>query len=375
MRTTLAATLCPPGPPTPGWVVLDDGIIADMGSGAVGAGPGVVDLGDALVVPGFLDLQVNGVGDVDFAHANAPAWQQARAALLRRGTTAFCPTLVTAPLDAYGRRLAQIAATRASGTVGAAILGVHLEGPFLGRAPGAHPVELLGPADPAWLSDLLDAHPGLVAIVTLAPEADPECAATRLLAERGIVVALGHSTVSYDDARAAADAGASVVTHLFNAMGPFHHREPGLTGAALTDARLTPTVIADLVHVHPAALQIVVAAKRSVALVTDAVAVRSGTVGAVSISEDGAARLPDGTLAGSTLMLDQAVRNVVALGLPVARAVEMAATVPAEILGLTDRGRLTPGGRADLVALDPTSLEVRAVWLAGEMVHGDLASG
>ncbi|HEX6311390.1 MAG TPA: amidohydrolase family protein, partial [Acidimicrobiia bacterium] len=199
-------------------------------------------------------------------------------------------------------------------------------------------------------------------MVTLAPEADPELAATRLLTERGVVVALGHSTASYDAAGRAAAAGATVVTHLFNGMGPFHHREPGLAGAALTDGRLTPTVIADLVHVHPAALRLAIGAKRSVALVTDAVA--SGDVAADAV------RLPDGTLAGSTLTLAGAVANVVALGVSVERAVEMAATVPAEVLGRGERGRLAAGRRADVVALDPRSLAVRTVWLAGERVVG-----
>lgn len=370
MTTTVAATLCRPSPPEAGWLVIDDGVVVDVGSGTVGAGAGVVDLGDALLVPGFLDLQVNGVGDVDFAHADGPAWQRARAALLHVGTTGFCPTLVTAPLDSYEPVLTRVASVRAAGHDGAAILGVHLEGPFLGATPGAHPVDLLRPADPAWLARLLDTHPGLVTVVTLAPEADRDLAATRLLARRGVVVALGHSTASYDDAVAAADAGASVVTHLFNAMGPFHQREPGLIGAALSDPRLTPTLIADLVHVHPAALRLATAAKRSLALVTDAVAVGAATADTASPDRDGVPRLPDGTLVGSRLTLDRAVRNVVGLGVPVERAVEMATTVPADILELTDRGRLAPGRRADFVALDPTTLAVRSVWLDGQRVVG-----
>jgi N-acetylglucosamine-6-phosphate deacetylase len=330
----------------------------------------VVDLGDALVVPGFLDLQVNGVNEVDLAHADGPAWQWARATLLRRGTTGFCPTRVSAPLDSYEAWLARVAAGRDSGTRGAAILGVHLEGPFLGGAPGAHPVDLLRPADPAWLDRVLDVQPGLVTMMTLAPEADPDLAATRLLARRGVVVALGHSTASYDDAAAAADAGATVVTHLFNGMGPFHQREPGLVGAGLTNPRLTPTMIADLVHVHPAVLRLAIAAKRSLALVTDAVAVGTGTADTARPDRDGVPRLPDGTLVGSTLTLDRAVRNVVGLGTPLERAVEMATTIPAAVLGLRDRGRLAPGGRADLVVLDPTTLAVRAVWFEGERVLG-----
>jgi len=373
--TTLAAVLCPPGPPEPGWLTLEGGIITDMGRGAVERGPGVLDLGEAIVVPGFLDLQVNGVGDVDFADEDEDAWQRARTALMRGGTTAFCPTLVTAPLDAYEPMLDRVAAARVAGGKGAEVMGVHLEGPFLGGAPGAHPVELLRPADPAWLGRLLDARPGQIALMTLAPEADPGLVAIRALAARGVVVALGHSTASDAEARAAADAGASVVTHLFNGMGPFHHRAPGLVGAALTDPRLTPTVIADLVHVHPAALRLAIAAKHAVGLVSDAVAVDAGTVGAVGVSGRGdAPRLPDGTLVGSTVTLGGAVRNVVNLGFPLERAIEMATTVPAGILGRHDRGRLWPGSRADLVALDAVSLQVRAVWIGGDLVHGDLAS-
>jgi N-acetylglucosamine-6-phosphate deacetylase len=360
VTTVLAAGgVCRSGAPAPGWIAFADDVIVDAGTGPAPPGRTVVDLGDALLVPGFLDLQVNGTGDVDFATAGPDDWARARRRLLATGTTAFCPTFVSAPRAAYDSALARAQDARAT-PGGADVLGVHLEGPFLGDAPGAHPPELLAPADLGWLEHTLDRHPGLVTMVTLAPEADPGFAATRLLTRADVVVALGHSTASVDQARAAAAAGATVVTHLFNGMQAFHHREPGLVGAALTDERLTPTVIADGVHVHPAALRIAIAAKRSVALVTDSVASVDPTADAV--------RLADGTLAGSTLTLDRAVANVVALGVPVEHAVEMATAVPAAILGLENRGRLAPGCRADVVALDPASLAVRAVWLGGDSV-------
>jgi len=343
----------------PGWVAIDDGAVVEVGTGAARPGPGVVDLGDVLLAPGFLDLQVNGIGDVDLATAGADAWARADDALVRAGTTGYCPTFISAPLDSYDPALER---TRVARQHTDAMLGAHLEGPFLGNAPGAHPRELVRQVDFDWLEHALSTHVDLITVVTLAPEADPGCVAVRLLAERGVVVALGHSTASYDEALAAAAAGATVVTHVFNGMGPLHHREPGLAGAALTDERLTPTLIADLVHVHPAALRLAIAAKRSVALVTDAVAIGDGAF----TRRDGAARLPDGTLAGSTLTLDRAIANVAALGVPVERAIEMATTIPAEVLGLRDRGRLAPGTRADVVALDPASLAVQAVWLAGE---------
>ena len=374
MTTTFVTTrLCPPGPPAPGWFVVEGPVIAEVGWGSPTEGPGSrVDLGDALVVPGFIDLQVNGIGAVDLASTDASGWTAVGQALLRTGTTAYCPTLVSAPLASYPAALARAAEGQEAPETGAAILGVHLEGPFLGGAPGAHPVELLRPADTEWLGMLLDQHPGLIRIVTLAPEADPELAATRLLAARGVVVALGHSTASVEEATAAVDAGATLVTHLFNGMAPFHHRAPGLAGVALTDPRVAASVIADLVHVHAAVLATAIAAKPQLALVSDTVAVGTGAPGDLELVADGtAAGLRDGTLAGSTLTLDRAVRNVVGLGVPVERAVQMTTTIPADVLGIRDRGRLAPGARADLVALDSESLAVREVWVAGERVPRD----
>jgi N-acetylglucosamine-6-phosphate deacetylase len=358
------AALCPPGPPHAGWVAIDDGVIVEVASGDPPAG--ALDLGAALLAPGFVDIQVNGVGDVDFASADGEDWRRAGRAQLAQGVTAYCPTLVSAPLDDYSPALTRVRAARLDGERQRlpSILGVHLEGPFLGGAPGAHPVELLRSVDSQWLRRTLDAFPDLVTLVTLAPEADTDFGGTRLLCARGVRVALGHSTATYEHTLAAVDAGARLVTHLFNAMGALHHREPGLVGAALDDDRLTPTLIADLVHVHPAMLRLAIERKPNIALVTDRVAVPGMRV------TDDAARLPDGTLAGSTLSMDRAVRNAVGLGVPVERAIAMAATIPSTALGLTDRGRIVPGVPADLVALEPTSLAVRAVWLAGELAAG-----
>jgi N-acetylglucosamine-6-phosphate deacetylase len=359
----VAAALCPPGPLQAGWVAIDEGVIVDVGTGSAPAG--AMDLGAAILAPGFVDLQVNGVRELDFASADPDGWRRAGRTQLEEGVTAYCPTLVTMPLDAYPHVLERVRAARldVQNRPLPEIVGVHLEGPFLGGAPGAHPVALLRTADVDWLREILDTFSGLVTLVTLAPEADADLAATRLLHTLGVRVALGHSTASYEEALAAADAGARIVTHLFNGMGPLHHRQPGLAGAALDDDRLTPTLIADLVHVHPAMLRLAIDRKPNVALVTDRVA-----LGGVHVTDNGAARLADGTLAGSTLSMDRAVRNVVGLGVPVERAVEMAATIPSRALGLNDRGRIAPGARADLVALDPDSLAVRAVWLAGELV-------
>jgi N-acetylglucosamine-6-phosphate deacetylase len=330
--------------PSPAWISVDHGRIVATGSGR--APDNAFDLGDAVVAPGFVDLQVNGTGAVDFASASVQEMVDAIDSLIAGGTTGLVPTLCTAPLDAYDAMLTRLRAVRDQRPD--AVLGVHLEGPFLGGAPGAHPVELVRPVDLDWLTKLCDDFGDLIKIVTLAPEADPQGTAIALLTARDIVVALGHSTVDYDGAQAAVARGARLATHLFNGMGPLHHRTPGLAGAALTDTRIVPSVIADFVHVHPAMVKLALDARPDAVLVTDAV-------------PDAATHLPDGTLAGSTLTMASALANVASLGIPPARAIRYATANPARVLGLTDRGRIAPGARADLVALDPTTLAVRRV--------------
>jgi N-acetylglucosamine-6-phosphate deacetylase len=313
---------------------------------------------DIVLAPGFVDLQVNGVDDQDCAARDAD-WDRLDALQLGAGVTTWCPTLVTAPLEDMRARLERVP-DRPS------IAGVHLEGPFLGGKPGAHPRDLLVPLDLDWLRSL----PRSVRIVTLAPELQGAVEATALLVERGVTVSLGHSAATIEEVRACIDAGARMVTHLFNGMPALHHREPGIVGAALTDDRVVAGLIADLVHVHPTAIDVAFRAKPSrIALVTDAVAWRAMRIGRIEISHrDGAPRLPDGTLAGSSLTMDAAIRNVVGeSGVGLADALAAASTTPADLIGLADRGRIAAGARADLVALDG-DLGVRAVWTAGREV-------
>jgi N-acetylglucosamine-6-phosphate deacetylase len=347
----------PIAPGSPGWLAVEGATIVDVGAGRPRRR--VRDAGDDVVlVPALVDLQVNGVDDVDFAVADHAGWERALRTLRRHGVGACLPTFVSAPLADYEERLAFAALARdnASGA-GCDVVGVHLEGPFLGGAPGAHDRSVLVDADTAWVEGALARFPGLVRVVTLAPEADPGLQVTRLLSGQGVVVSLGHTRATYDEALAAIDAGARMATHLFNGMAPFRHREPGLVGAALD--HLVPTVIADLVHLHPAVLRAVVARKREVAVVSDLVAAGGAAGGLV---DDGpVARLDDGTLAGSRTFLDEAVRNLVAVGVTLERAIEMASTIPAEVLGLADRGRLAPGCRADVLVLDRRTLAVRGM--------------
>jgi N-acetylglucosamine-6-phosphate deacetylase len=356
-----------------GTITLDGDHIVSVTEGDA-APAGARDVGDALLAPGFVDLQVNGNADVDFGSSDAASITAALCRLGAQGTTACLPTLVSAPLRRYDGLLDTLRAARDDdgGAAGpaASILGVHLEGPFLGGAPGAHPRDVLIDVDIQWIDQLLQRHGDLVRMVTLAPEADPEHIGSRAFANAGVVVALGHSACSFADAVEAADAGARVVTHLFNGMSGLHHRNPGLAAAALLDERLTPTIIPDLIHVHPALLRLAHASKPDIVAVSDAVAPGAGESGGLRVVErEGAVYLDDGTLAGSVLTMAGALRNLVGIGVPLADAVAMTSTRPADLVGATDRGRLLPGARADIVLLDPDELAVREVLIGGVTVE------
>jgi N-acetylglucosamine-6-phosphate deacetylase len=290
---------------------------------------------------------VNGIGDEDVA--TTEAWDVLDEALLAQGVTSWCPTLVSAPLDAYAAALARIAAA----TTRTTILGAHLEGPFLGDRHGAHPDRFVVPPDLDWA----DALPPVVRLMTVGPEAPGAIELIRRLRDRGVVVALGHTDAGPEVLRAAVDAGATLFTHLWNASGSVSARAPGPIGAALADDRLSISLIADLVHVAPTSLAVALAAKRDrVVLVTDVVAWPSPV--------DGAPTLPDGTIAGSVLTMDRAVRNVAEL-VGLERAVRAASTTPASVIGAVDRGELAVGRRADVVVLDD-ELDVRQTWVGGQ---------
>jgi N-acetylglucosamine-6-phosphate deacetylase len=351
--------------------VLSPGLVEVDGDRITSVVPTTGRVPDRVLAPGFVDLQVNGVDDIDVAAAASPAdWDRLDALLAAQGTTTWLPTLVTAPLEAYEARLDRIAAAADRPDPRPRIAGAHLEGPFLGGAPGAHPRRLVREPDLDWLSAL----PRIVRLVTLGAEVHGAGPAIGGLAARRTVVAIGHSDATLGQATAAVDAGARLVTHGYNAMSGLHHREPGMVGAFLTDDRVAVSLIADGVHVHPAALDVAFRCKPDgrIVLVTDAVAWRAGRVGSIGLTHDGTApRLPDGTLAGSSLTMDAAVAFVVQrVGVSLERAVRAASTTPAALLGLADRGALASGRHADIVALDPTSLRATATWVAGHQIHG-----
>jgi N-acetylglucosamine-6-phosphate deacetylase len=345
---------------TPGVVEIEDGRIARVSPGAAPAG--ALAFPDATLIPGLIDLQVNGGAGVDCLRAGAAAYDTLGRYLAATGVTAYLPTIVSAPLDDMRRagEAAGIAMRRTAATP--EILGVHFEGPYLNPLRrGAHRAQDLRTPDADEMAETVRRLDGALRIVTLAPELEGAETVVRSLAAQGVVVAIGHTDAAFDEVQAAARWGARMVTHLFNAMRGIHHREPGAAGGALVTPSLVLGLIADYAHVHPAVLSLAAhaAGVGRIALVTDAISAAgmgrgSFTLGAQTIDvKDGVPRLPDGTLAGSVLQLHRAVQNfAAAAGVSRRDAVQAASLTPAKLLGLHRRkGRIAPGMDADLVVL------------------------
>ena len=370
----------------PGAPVLEPGYVVTSGDRITAAGQGTppgtpdVELAAGVLVPGLVDLQVNGYFGVEMQAAEPAAWATVAGRLPQTGCTAFLPTFITAPIKRLATALGFVAEylpERRWG--GARVLGVHLEGPFISPARrGAHNRDWIVPPAPGAVGELLAAGAGLVRLVTLAPEVDGGLAAVRQLAGAGVLVSVGHSNAAAAQVAAAASAGARMVTHLFNAQPSIKSREPGVAGQALADPRLTSGLIMDTHHVSPANCTLAFAAAPGrIALVTDAAACAGMPPGEYLLGGepitlppgDGVPpRRADGGLAGSALRMDRAVANMVAAGASLAAAVAAASRVPADLIGRPDLGRLAPGAAADLVWLDD-DLRAAATWIDGERVY------
>src|ERR687890_1134682 len=326
-----------------------------------------------LICPGFIDLQVNGAFGVETG-PDLEALAKLARELPKTGTTSFLPTAISWPTERYDSFLEVLKG--ASWLPGANILGAHIEGPFLSPArKGAHESAHLRPVDLGFTRRLADS--GMVRVMTLAPELQGSKEAIRLLTEGGTVASAGHTDASYEETLRAIDAGLSMGTHLYNAMSPFTHRSPGTVGALLADDRVRAGIIADGIHVHEGALRVAYRQKgpEGLALVTDAMEAAGMQSGEYELSgrkvrlEDGEVRMPDGTLAGSALTMDQAMRNAVELlRIPLQEAVSMATQTPAEILGIYSKGRIVPGADADLALLAPSGAVYETI-VGGETVY------
>jgi N-acetylglucosamine-6-phosphate deacetylase len=358
---------------------VDDHVVVVDGARIVDVAPyrnrprgGEVDLAGGILAPGFIDVQVNGGGGALMNDGpNEDVVARIAESHRKYGTVGMMPTLMT---DTPGKMGAAIAAVRQARRRFRSVLGIHLEGPFLDPArKGAHDASFIRPIEQSDIEMIADADCGAV-MLTLAPNRVP-ADAIRALAARGVLVSLGHSEADYEEAQAGLAAGARAFTHLFNAMSPFQARKPGMVGAALDSKDAFVGIIADGYHVHPASLRIAFAAEPHdrMMLITDAMPPAADgpdiflLQGRRVARVDGCLRLGDGTIAGSVITMDEAVRYCVgAVGVTLARALAMASRTPATFLRRDhDLGRIAPGYLASLVHLD-NDLRVRETWVEGE---------
>ncbi|XP_035431859.2 N-acetylglucosamine-6-phosphate deacetylase [Spodoptera frugiperda] len=338
-----------------------------------------------LIAPGFIDIQINGGWGVDFSYDSENVKEGVRKVskeLLSHGVTSFCPTMVTSDLEKY-RKILPLIKKSDGGEHGATVLGVHLEGPFINMAKkGAHMEEYIKTPNEG-LKTVEEVYGSLdnVVIITLAPELPGAYEAIKDLTQMGIKVALGHSTASLAEGEKAVECGANLITHLFNAMLPFHHRDPGLVGllASTTKQQVFYGIISDGIHTHPSALRIASRTNpEGLVLVSDAVAAQgladgNYRIGPQLVTVEGGRAYVTGTkvLCGSTTGLDECVATLKrSLDCSLEYALEAASLHPARALGIDDRkGKLNFGYDADFVMLDPEQIKIKSSWIAGECVY------
>lgn len=322
-----------------------------------------------LAVPGLIDLQINGFDGVDFTSAGTDDYRHVAKRLAATGVTSFQPTLISLPADQYVAALGRLDPSEIRD---ARILGMHLEGPFLSPARcGAHDPENMIHPDVTLTQQFLDA--GHFTHMTIAPELPGALKLIDFLSTRGVTVALGHTDCDAETATTAFDGGARSVTHIFGAQRPWGHRDPGVSGVALVRSDVFVTAIVDGVHLAPETVQLAAnAAGERFVLITDAIAAAGRPDGRYPLGdrsvilEHGACRLDDGTLAGSALTLDQAIRNMIDLGFDPLRAIGAATTAPAALIRRTDLGSLAPGGAADVCVMDDSFEVVRTIVFGSE---------
>ena len=366
-------------------VIIENGVIKEVAAGAESAlGGEVIKCEECAAAPGFIDVHTHGYGGVDVTAVKSEReLEKLSSMLVKHGVTTYLAATVSSPLDRL-IELAEIVRSAAGIDVaGAELAGVYFEGPYLSREKaGAQNPEYLRPPNVSEIRELYRAYGGLMRVMALAPELPGSLAAVRELCRLGVIASAAHTNATFDDAMKAFDAGVKLCTHIFNGMRGFHHREPGIATAALLRDDVYVELIADLIHLHPGTIALVHRTKPSdkVIAITDSISATGLPDGEYELGglrivvRDGISRLKEsGRLAGSTLTLDRALRNLVfEVGIPLREALKYMTKNPAELLGLKDRGVLRPGYRADIVLLDCRTLEVRCVIVKGEVAYSTL---
>jgi N-acetylglucosamine-6-phosphate deacetylase len=362
-------------------ILFRDGVIESVGprsAVALPAGARELITTDKIAVPGFLDVHIHGAGGHDVMEGTEDALKAVSRTVAAHGTTSFVATTVTASPDSICRSAGGIAGHISrqcqSDECRAEILGIHFEGPFISSLRrGVHLLEFLKLPSADLLEQFIDAAKGNALILTLAPELLGAMPCIDAARKAGLVVAIGHTDATYEQARAAIARGAHHAVHVYNAMRPFSHRDSGVIGAVLTTPEVTAELIADGVHVDETAMRLLLQAKGAagVILVSDGISATGMPDGKYTLGNfevtvsGGVARNSEGKLAGSTLTLDRALRNVVNLGVPLADALRMLTLNPATLLGIEfKKGSLRPGADADILLLDER-LNVTKTWTRG----------
>ncbi|MDR2899509.1 MAG: N-acetylglucosamine-6-phosphate deacetylase [Clostridiales bacterium] len=359
---------------------VEGGLIKHIGPEAENMTGEAIDLKDYTLLPGFIDIHVHGGGGYDIMDATYEAVDAISKFKIKEGVTSFCPTTVTASLDSLKAALNSITEAMDKGVSGADILGPFIEGPYINaHYKGAHPEDKIRPVNLDEIKDLVSHAKGNVSIA-IAPELKDALKAIKYIADKGITVRIGHTGADYDCVNSAVRNGAKIAVHTYNAMSPLTHRDPGTVGGVMDNDELYAELIFDTVHVHPAAARILARVKPEgkMVLITDCMRAGGLTDGEYMLGElpvivkDSIARTETGNLAGSTVSLNKAVNNMLKLGkFDMIKAVNMASLNPANALGLTDRGLIALGKRADLIAVDG-DFNVKFVMVNGKILINNI---
>jgi N-acetylglucosamine-6-phosphate deacetylase len=345
-----------------GDLLISNGKISSIGKNLSTNDAEVIDLKGKKIVPGFIDIHIHGGVGHDTMDATYEALNAISIHLAKHGVTSFCPTTMTMDIPYILNALKNINETMKKKTAGAQILGAYVEGPFISKEhKGAQDEKYIIPPDKNLFDEFLEIAGGNIKVIALAPEKDPDGSFVEHVTKKGVKVSLGHTNATYEEMKNGVEHGATIAVHTYNGMKGLHHREPGALGEVFLDDRIYSEVIVDFIHTHPASVKLLIKIKGTdkVILISDAMSACGLGDGEYKLGgqkvfvKNGEARLESGSLAGSTLTLDKAVKNITSLGVPLFEACKMASLNPAKAIGVDDRkGSIEVGKDADIVVLN-----------------------